>query len=189
MSQIFTGNGDYQADWAPFLLLTCEKTSAGFPIGGQRLPVGWMTLTEIHSANVRSSLPPEQSPQGQMMKNLPGHMLSTGNTGECPNGVSAELAQVPHRPSGSQRAALGTPRSAAACTVQCSDRSREEQELVGPEGHQAGLVPGQHEGWVGSPSHFSLDFILVHLTSSQLCKGICLSCITHLQAHWGCPIG
>ena len=102
------------------------------------------------------------------MRNIPGHMLSTGNTGECPNGVSTELLQVPHVPCGSQRAALGTPRSPAACTVQCWDRSKDEQELVRARVHQAGLVPGQHEGWVEKPAHFSLDFILVNLTPSQL---------------------
>lgn len=171
------------------MLLTCKKTRASFPIRGQSLPAGWMMLTEIHSAKMRSSLPPEQSPQGQMVRNLPGHRLSTANTGECPNGVSAELSQVPHLPCGSQRAALGTSRSPAACTVQCWDRSREEQELVGVGVHQAGLVPDQHEVGVGKPSHFSLDFILVHLTPSQLCKGIYWSFITHLQAHQGCPIG
>lgn len=54
--------------------------------------------------------------------------------------------------------------------------------------HQAGLVLGQHKGWMGKPTHFSLDFILVHLTPSQLCKGIYWSFITHLQAHWYAPL-
>lgn len=149
VSQIFTGNGEYEADWTPFMQLTCKKTWAGFSRRGQSLPVGWMMLTEIHSANMRSPLLPEQSPREQKMRNLPGHMLSTGNTGESPNGVSAELSQVPHLPCGSQRAALGSPMSPAACTVQCWERSREEQELVRVGVHQAGLVPGQHEGWMG----------------------------------------
>lgn len=70
---------------------------------GQSLPVGWMMFTEIQSASVRSLLPPEQSLWGQMMRNLPGHMLSTGNTSESPNGVSTELSRFPHLPCASQR--------------------------------------------------------------------------------------
>lgn len=52
--------------------------------------------------------------------------------------------------------------------------------------HQAAPVPGQHEEQVAKPAHFSLDFILVHLTPPQLCQGICWSFVTHLQTHQGC---
>lgn len=71
-------------------------------------------------------------------------------------------------------------------TVQCWDKSREKLEPEAVGLHQAGPVPGQHEGRVAKPAHFSLDFILVHLTPPQLRKGICWSFVTHLQAHQGC---
>lgn len=167
------------------MLLTCQKTWTGFFIRGQSLPVRWAMLTEMQSADTRSPFPTEQSPWAlQMMRNLPGCMLSAGHTRGSAKGVSAELAQVPHLPCGSKSGALASPKVSCCLVEAMLGRFRVEQEQAGIGEYHA----GQHEGWMGKLAHFGLDFILLHLTP-PLCTGIYLSFTVYLQSHQGCPTG
>lgn len=75
-----------------------------------------------------------------------------------------------------------------SCCLHCAVLGQ-IQRRAGAGGCWGAAGRGQQEGWVGKASRFSLDFILVPLSPSQLCKGLSRSRSTHLQLAMCVPPG